>query len=139
MATSIVVSDLDNVSVSVDGVVVGSGSFTDILTNQKNIVGIRGDLRQAIKAWYAAQAQAAANAQAANLAGQLALKDARIAELQADKDRLQAKVADQQTLIDALGGTPLAREMRRQARRQAALDAQAAAEAELAAIDAEAP
>lgn len=134
MAT-IVVTDLTNVSV--DGV--PSGSVTDVLTNFKGVTGIRGDTFRALQDWDTARVQALADAQAAALADLGSRKDARIAELQADKDRLQAKVADQQTLIDALGGTPLAREMRRQARRQAALDAQAAAEAELAAVDAEIP
>lgn len=128
----IVVTDLTNVSV--DGI--ASGSVTDVLANFKNVAGIRGDLLRAIQAWDTARIQAASATCTAQLDDLRTLKNAKIDELQAKVDALQAKVADQQALIDALGGTLQAKQMRRQAQRQAALDAISTAEAELAAIDA---
>jgi hypothetical protein len=132
VATTFTITDLDNVTVSVDGAVVGTGAFTDILLNQKDVAGIRGDLRAAVKRWAADAVQARDDAHAAALADLRDRKDARIAELQADKDRLQA-------LVDALGGTEAGKQMRRDQRRQAAEAARAKAEADLAAIDAETP
>jgi hypothetical protein len=132
VATTFTITDLDNVTVSVDGAVVGTGAFTDILLNQKDVAGIRGDLWAAVKRWAADVAQARDDAHAAALADLRDRKDARIAELQADKDHLQA-------LVDALGGTEMGKQMRRDQRRQAAEAARAKAEADLAAIEAEAP
>lgn len=113
MAT-IVVTDLSNVSV--DGV--AAGSVTDVLSNFKSVVGLRGDLLRAIQAWYAAGQQANADAHAKALA-----------DVKAKLDAATATVAEQKTQIDALGGTDLGRRLAAEKEHAAAVRAKADAEA----------
>lgn len=127
MAT-IVVNDLSNVTV--DGV--PAGSVTDVLTNFKAVLGIRGDLLRAVQAWAISRDQAhetALQAQQVAHAAALAERDATIATL-------QAQLQECKGLVDALGGTDLAQRLRRESRRQELLAAQQAAAEELAALDA---
>lgn len=83
-----------------------AGSVLDVAANYPQIEGIKGLVLTALQGWLTARDQAHAD--------ELANRDAQIA---------------------ALGGTELAQQIATEARRQAALDAIAAAQAELASID----
>lgn len=136
MAT-ITVTTLRNITGTDDTGAPISGDVVSVPRNFNNAKVPASELRAAIEAFVDAKL-AEKDAALTALRDQ---KDARIAELVADKatlqtriDNLQADKANLQSLIDAMGGTALGRQMRRDARRAAAQAAADAAAAELAAI-----
>jgi hypothetical protein len=114
-----------------------SGDVVSVPRNFNNAKVPALQLRAAIEAFVDAKVAA----KQADLDALRDQKDARIAELVADKvtlnariDNLQADKANLQSLIDAMGGTVLGRQLRRIQRRQEAQAAADAAAAELARI-----
>lgn len=126
MAT-IVVNDLNNVTV--DGV--NAGSVTDVLQNQRNVPGIRGDMMTALQAWLARRNQAHEDEKAAlraDHASAVAARETRVADL-------QRALAEQVAQVKALGGTPLAQRLAAEARIREIREAKAQLDVELAGLD----
>ena len=138
---------IDPANVTVDGE--PAGSFIDVLINHDpdlrlgleptDAKGVRGGLLAAMTAWSEARRQdatantkAISDAYAAALAGKDAAHAAEVAEL-------EATIAEQQALIDTLGGTELGRQMAKDAQKAALLAKQAELAEELAALEMTSP